>query len=125
MNAILFSGGVKSISDDDLCATCRHCHYLPGEMSSCTQSFPGLEDDDGYVQECSAFVAREPSTQQLLLAAEQLVAAYAKGKSSGSVDWSDVDLAHETAAEALDVYYGREPGQTIALAESAAADSEE
>lgn len=59
MKPISFSGGVKSISDDDLCASCVHCRYQPGEMSSCIQSFPGLEDDDGYVQECDAFITKD------------------------------------------------------------------
>lgn len=48
--------GQKSISDDDLCATCGHCGYNPGELSGCSQGWPGLEDADGYVQECAAFL---------------------------------------------------------------------
>lgn len=47
------SGGMKSISDDDLCATCTHCNYNPGEMSGCRRSWPGMEDVDGYVQTCA------------------------------------------------------------------------
>jgi hypothetical protein len=57
LNPISFSGGVKSISDDDLCADCRRCRYKPGEMSGCSLNWPGLEDDDGYVQECAEFEA--------------------------------------------------------------------
>lgn len=57
LRAISFSGGVKSISDDDLCATCKNCDYQPGEMSGCSLNFPGLEDADGYVQECTEFSA--------------------------------------------------------------------
>lgn len=45
----------KFISDDDLCATCKHCQYKPGELSSCDVSYPGLVDPDGYVQECDQF----------------------------------------------------------------------
>lgn len=56
LKPISFSGGLKSISDDDLCATCRNCQYRPGEMSGCGKDWPGLEDQDGYVQECTKFV---------------------------------------------------------------------
>lgn len=49
------SGGLKSISDDDLCATCAHCQYRPGEYSGCTKNWPGKEDADGYVQQCTEF----------------------------------------------------------------------
>ena len=48
-----YSAGVKSISDDDLCSGCRHCDYRPGDMSGCALSWPGLEDENGYVQECA------------------------------------------------------------------------
>ncbi|MDT8992780.1 hypothetical protein RQP54_18045 [Curvibacter sp. APW13] len=44
--------GAKSISDDDLCATCSHCTYRPGELSSCALNWPGFENSDGYVEEC-------------------------------------------------------------------------
>jgi hypothetical protein len=56
---ISFSGGVKSISDDDLCATCSKCRHEPGGNSSCTDSFPGQEDADGYVQDCHEFDPRK------------------------------------------------------------------
>ncbi len=55
LKPISFSGGVKSISDDDLCATCRNCQYRPGELSGCIKDWPGLEDQDGYVQQCGQF----------------------------------------------------------------------
>ena len=55
LKPITFSGGVKSISDDDLCSDCKQCEYRPGEMSGCKQEWPGMEDADGYVQECAAF----------------------------------------------------------------------
>lgn len=42
----------KSISDDDLCATCIHCKYMPGELSTCAIQWPGYKDTDGYVQHC-------------------------------------------------------------------------
>jgi len=48
-------GGVKSISDDDLCSRCCHCKYRPGVLSDCELDWPGLEDEDGYVQECPQF----------------------------------------------------------------------
>lgn len=52
---ISFSADVKSISDDDLCAECRNCGYCPGEMSGCSKNWPGLEDENGYVRDCSQF----------------------------------------------------------------------
>jgi hypothetical protein len=57
LQPIRFSGGVKSISDDDLCATCKSCNYQPGEMSACSLNWPGLEDAGGYVQQCTEFKA--------------------------------------------------------------------
>lgn len=57
LKPISFSDGVKSISDDDLCASCQNCHYNPGEMSGCSLNWPGLEDGDGYVQKCTSFSA--------------------------------------------------------------------
>ena len=58
LSPISFSGGLKSISDDDLCASCKHCLYEPGAMSRCLLGWPGLENEDGYVQQCKSF---EPS----------------------------------------------------------------
>jgi len=55
LKPISFSGGVKSISDDDLCSDCKNCEYRPGEMSGCKQNWPGMEDVNGYVKECGAF----------------------------------------------------------------------
>lgn len=52
---IAHSGGVKSISDDDLCSGCDHCEYVPGELSGCTEGWPGQQDADGYVLECQSF----------------------------------------------------------------------
>jgi hypothetical protein len=56
LRPISFSGGVKSVSDDDICSTCRNCDYQPGDMSSCSKGFPGFENQDGYVQECGEFI---------------------------------------------------------------------
>lgn len=50
---IISVAGAKSISDDDVCATCSHCTYRPGEMSTCALNWPGFEDGDGYVTDCS------------------------------------------------------------------------
>ena len=55
LRPISFSEGKKSISDDDLCSTCKHCDFDPGGMSSCDLGFPGSEDPDGYVQACPSF----------------------------------------------------------------------
>lgn len=49
----------KSISDDDLCATCRNCDYRPGDTSTCYINWPGTADDDGYIIDCEAI---DPST---------------------------------------------------------------
>ena len=57
LRPITFSGDMKSISDDDLCASCKQCDYRPGEMSGCREGWPGLEDRDGYVQECPEYRA--------------------------------------------------------------------
>lgn len=57
LRPISFSGGKKSISDDDLCAGCSNCDYRPGEMSGCKLNWPGLENQDGYVQQCVKFAA--------------------------------------------------------------------
>ena len=53
------SGEPRSISDDDLCAQCHDCEYRPGEMSGCSENWPGLKDDDGYVQTCGKFRRRD------------------------------------------------------------------
>lgn len=51
--------GPRSISDDDVCATCRRCEYAPGEVSDCKNGWPGLQDSEGYVRECQDFDAVE------------------------------------------------------------------
>lgn len=48
---------MKSISDDDLCSNCNRCSYNPGELSNCTEGFPGATDADGYVIRCESFVS--------------------------------------------------------------------
>lgn len=30
-----------------------NCNYRPGEMSACTLNWPGKQDSDGYVQQCT------------------------------------------------------------------------
>ncbi|MHA0954129.1 hypothetical protein [Enterobacter ludwigii] len=49
--------GCRSISDDDLCARCRHLCYRPGELSRCRLSvadgiWPSRCDADGCAQSC-------------------------------------------------------------------------
>lgn len=51
-----------SISDDDLCASCRHCAYVPGELSLCKlqrfdaqKVFVGNKDENGYVISCNEY----------------------------------------------------------------------
>lgn len=47
---------LRSISDDDLCAKCAHCVYLPGEESGCRKQWPGENDENGYVIACIEFI---------------------------------------------------------------------
>jgi hypothetical protein len=49
-----------SISDDDLCATCKYLIYNPGDFSLCrlvsrTGDWPGFFDEDGYCVACDEF----------------------------------------------------------------------
>lgn len=46
---------LKSISDDDVCASCMHRVPCAGDMSRCQLSWPGDEDADGYITECASF----------------------------------------------------------------------
>lgn len=46
------AGQAVSISDDDLCASCRFLDYRPGELSLCTVGWPATFDADGYATEC-------------------------------------------------------------------------
>ncbi|MDQ9126137.1 hypothetical protein RDT67_06790 [Serratia fonticola] len=50
--------GSRSISDDDICAWCRHLYYRPGERSLCRLvevkgEGPACFDPDGYAQSCT------------------------------------------------------------------------
>lgn len=58
-------GGLKSISDDDLCSECHDCSFRPGELSGCAENWPGLEDSDGYVQTCAKFRQLDLTNQSL------------------------------------------------------------
>ena len=49
------TGRLISISDDDLCATCKHCIYNPGGHSGCWKEWPGKFDEDGYVVMCKIY----------------------------------------------------------------------
>lgn len=44
-------GGQKSISDDDICSDCTNC-CTQGNSSTCSEGWPGYQDDSGYVQKC-------------------------------------------------------------------------
>jgi len=51
-----------SIGDDDLCSTCKHLIYNPGELSVCVhpdgddnEAWPGQLDGGGTVVKCSCF----------------------------------------------------------------------
>lgn len=56
-----FLGKELSISDDDLCATCKHLCYRPGDSSVCDLGFPAGFDDDNYAQKCEDYADHEPS----------------------------------------------------------------
>lgn len=66
LKPITFSNGLKSISDDDLCANCTKCEYNPGEMSGCKANWPGLEDADGYVQQCGSLTPKAVAAKAFL-----------------------------------------------------------
>ncbi|HEE0402038.1 TPA: hypothetical protein R6325_003444 [Klebsiella pneumoniae] len=56
--------GCRSISDDDLCAWCRHLCYRPGELSLCRLSvsdsiWPSRCDEDGYTQSCPSLLLNQ------------------------------------------------------------------
>ena len=44
----------RSISDDDLCATCANCIDHPrGDLSICSKGWPTIINPDGYITECA------------------------------------------------------------------------
>ncbi|EDT6879199.1 antirestriction protein [Salmonella enterica subsp. enterica] len=51
----------RSISDDDLCASCQHLDYRPGYLSACLLSgcgrddWPSELDENGYSVACSCY----------------------------------------------------------------------
>lgn len=53
----------RSISDDDLCSSCKQCAYKPGKLSSCALAWPGhfatSGPREGYCVACPKF---EPNT---------------------------------------------------------------
>lgn len=52
---------MKSVSDDDLCSTCRHCTYVPAaDRHACTFAFPGVTDEDDYIVHCSDYAEPDP-----------------------------------------------------------------
>ena len=42
----------RSISDDDLCASCSQCDYSPGDTSTCSKGWPCELNPDGYAYCC-------------------------------------------------------------------------
>ncbi len=44
-----------SISDDDLCSTCKLCQYDPGKESTCEKHWPALFTIDGYAVTCEQY----------------------------------------------------------------------
>lgn len=88
LREISLSGGVKSISDDDLCASCTSCQYKPGEMSGCEADWPGRENVDGYVRVCVGYIA-SPDTQAD--AADFADVGAPKVSVDGGVTWSPIN----------------------------------
>jgi hypothetical protein len=43
------------MSDDDICAKCKHLRYKPGRLSRCALRWPGHFDADGYCVSCPNF----------------------------------------------------------------------
>ncbi len=61
-----------SISDDDLCATCKFCRYNVGNESSCLQEWPAFDivgqvNDDGYIRACLEYEKIDHPEQNLSL----------------------------------------------------------
>ena len=57
------------ITDDDLCAECKHLDYKPGNKSLCdlvsnSGHWPAKFDEDGYSVECSEFEATAGSAEE-------------------------------------------------------------
>lgn len=88
LRPISFSGDVKSISDDDLCAECGHCDYQPGEMSGCKLNWPGQEDADGYVREC-----KQLSTKQV----RTVFCIALDGNANTGSNWYDKEMDRDAA----------------------------
>lgn len=53
---------IRSISDDDICATCARCAYKPGELSSCALNFPGSLSEGDYIDGCAHYEASAAGT---------------------------------------------------------------
>lgn len=50
---------MKSISDDDLCSSCIHLQYCPGDESDCNiadPEWPSVCNEDGYSISCHSFI---------------------------------------------------------------------
>lgn len=46
-----------SISDNDICSTCKHCVYNPGELSFCRNDWPykQFKNWNDEIQKCSSY----------------------------------------------------------------------
>lgn len=61
----------RSISDDDLCASCEHLDYRPGETSICMNlnfmpDWVNQSDEDGYVKSCPEYSEVSPEHSEML-----------------------------------------------------------
>lgn len=64
--------GAFSVSDDDLCATCQGCAYVPGQLSLCETQFKEPEDftpqlsEDKYIIACEKHVTLNDNESNLV-----------------------------------------------------------
>jgi len=91
----------RSISDDDICSSCRFCDYNPGERSSCEKDFPGETDEDGYVVECD-FYAHPDDVELvkgvLLSSSDEDAAIYISDDHGEIVMWTYDEIAEDPSA---------------------------
>jgi hypothetical protein len=81
-----------------------------------------------YAKEASKRIGkRSPNhaIDKLVRASQSLLEANARGEVNGaSVDWEDIDSAHQVACDALDTAFRRKPGKSYLLAVAAASNEQ-
>lgn len=56
-----------SISDNDICSTCKFCAYNPGKESSCALDWPTEPDIDGEIRDCPEYKKIDHPEQNWIL----------------------------------------------------------